>query len=59
MTDARLSYLNNLLRAGRATLYALQRAIRYTTDPAELNALIDELGAVRADVKRLEMVLGV
>ena len=59
MTDVQRSYLLNLLRLGRATLYALQRAITYTTDAAELNALVDELGAVRTDVQRLELVLGV
>jgi hypothetical protein len=59
VTDVQRSYLLNLLRLGRATLYALQRAITYTADAAELNALADELGAVRTDVQRLELVLGV
>ena len=48
MTDVQRSYLLNLLRAGRATLYALQHAITYTPSGPNLDALIDELGAVRA-----------
>lgn len=58
MTDAERSYLSNLLTVGRATLYALKRAIRYEADPRRLTALADEADAVRADVARLELVLG-
>ena len=59
MTDAERSYLTNLLRFGRATLYALKRDIRYTDDPATLTALVTDAEAIRADVSRLELVLGV
>jgi hypothetical protein len=59
VSDDRLPYLTDLLRVGRATLYALRRAIRYETDPRRINELLDELDAVRADVARLELVLGV
>ena len=59
MTDAERSYLTNLLTLGRATLYALRRAIRYEADPRNLSALVVETEAVRADVARLELALGV
>ena len=59
MTDGQRSYLTNLLRVGRATLYALDRAIRYESQPRRLGALAAERDAVRADVARLETVLGV
>ena len=59
MTDDRLSYLTNLLRVGRATLYALDRAIRYEPSPRRVGALEAERRAVAADVARLELVLGV
>jgi hypothetical protein len=59
VTDDRLSYLTNLLRVGRATLYALDRAIRYEPAPRRRGALEAERGAVAADVDRLEAVLGV
>jgi hypothetical protein len=59
VTDAQRSYLTNLLRIGRATLHALERAIRYETRPRRLGALAAERDAVRADVARLETVLGV
>ena len=59
MTDDRLSYLTNLLRVGRATLYALDRAMRYESSPRRVRALEAERSAVQADVARLETVLGV
>ena len=59
MTNAQRSYLINLLVAGRATLYALERAIRYESRPRRLGALAAKRDAVRLDVTRLELVLGV
>jgi hypothetical protein len=59
VTDVQRSYLINLRRAGRATLYALDRTIRYTSSPRQLAALAAERDAVRADVARIELVLGV
>lgn len=57
MTDAQRSYLTNLLTVGRATLYALERAIRYESNPANIAALVAEAEAIVADVHRLELVL--
>lgn len=57
MTDVQRSYLTNLLAAGRAALYALERAIRHEPDPTNIAALVAEAEAIRADVHRLEMVL--
>lgn len=59
MTDVQRSYLTNLLRFGRATLYALERTIPYETSRRRLGALDAERDAVQADVARLEAVLGV
>ena len=59
MTDVQRSYLLNLLRLGRATLYALDRTIRYESRPRRRGPLEAERTAVRADVARLELVLGV
>ena len=59
MTDVQRSYLTNLLAAGRATMYALERAIRYETSADNLAALADEWQAIRTDVDRLGLVLGV
>ena len=59
MTDAQRSYLTNLLRYGRATLYVLERTIRYTSSPRELGALAAERDEVRVEIARIEAVLGV
>jgi hypothetical protein len=59
VTDVQRSYLTNLLVAGRATLYALERAIRHETAAANIAALATECDAIRTDVNRLELVLGV
>ena len=59
MTDVQRAYLLNLLRLGRATLYALDRSMRYEKRRWRRDALEAEQAAVQADVDRLALVLGV